>query len=241
MDQPPGRTWAARKPAGPTRPPDLVSPLLTVALPKGRMDLHLRLTCYADGSRALELRDSEGVPFYSPTLPCCLTTMASLLAPEEDETRVVAIKPSALRNGMANALLDAALLEDLGIEMPVDRHWVRLMRVAPACFDLPADSGDKPASTPLALKPLAVPPGWDATCRRIQSAFRRHGLVVSASDARLAWAEASRAIARVPAPLPPSSLDIVEQLQPLFRSDGEAAVQLERFPGKVEGAGHQHP
>ncbi len=198
------------------RPQDILSPLLTVALPRGRMDLRLRVVSYANQSRALELLDADGRPFYSPTLPCCPVTLATLVSPEDAAGVVLAIKPSALRNGMAGALQDAELLVDLGMEMPVDRHWVRLMRLNLVKIDAVAFAETVVETRSVALRRLEVPPSWQASCRRIQIAFARKGKAVSEADAMLAWAQATGAIQRAPDPLPPSGDDIHDRLQAYF-------------------------
>lgn len=221
MYQPPGKitptSWASRAPLRSVGrvAPDIFSPLLTVALPRGKMDIRLRVAAYANGSRALELRDSDDRPFYSPTLPCCPVTLATLVSPEDAAGIVLAIKPSALRNGMAGALQDAELLIDLGIEMPVDRHWVRLMRLNLPAIDAAAAEPEIEARQ-VVLKPPEVPLPWKASCRRIQLAFGRHGKTVSEADAMLAWAQATRAMRHAPEPLPASGDDIHDRLRGYF-------------------------
>lgn len=179
------------------------------------MDLRLRLSRYADGSPALALEDADGSAFYAPTIPVCQASVAELAPPELTGATILAIKPSALRNGMANALLDAGALIDLGIEVPADRTWARLMRVAPHLFDAPAPA--TPAELrPLALAPLPIPREWERAAQRIRHAFARNGMAISAEDAMLAWAWHSRAIQRQPATLPPAADTIISQLQGYF-------------------------
>ena len=198
-------------------PPDILSPLLSVDLPRGKMDVQLRIATYPNGSRALELQDDEGNPFYWPTMPCCLDTMAGLLEPEDLDAIVIGVKPSAMRNGIVSALQDAGILFDLGIEMPVDRFWARLMRVNMAYFDeATAPPRIDPPVAPLALKPIPVPPGWDAACKRICAAFRKQGHAISAADAMLALILQSRTLPRTSAPLPASSEMIYNLLRAQF-------------------------
>ncbi len=202
---------------------EALTPVFEMVLPGGRAEVQLRLSPYPNGSLALELRDGEGRPFDWPTLPCCPTTLAGLIPESLAGAAVVAIKPSSLRNGMAQALIDAGLLTDLGLEMPVDRHWVRLMQVDFArAREL---AGQMPSATPdpapHRLKAIAVPPGWADTARRIQQVFLRHGKRVAEDEAMLAWALRSRAISPLPKPLPPSSRTIHELLAPFFEEGGD--------------------
>lgn len=211
-------TWSRHSFLGPPAGEDILTPVFEVELPRGKSEMQLRVSPYPNGSLALELRDGEGRPFYWPTLPCCPTTLAGLLPEEMADATVVAIKPSALRNGMAQALIDAGLLTDIGLEMPVDRHWVRLMRVELAVAERLA--GRRPAMpdapVPQRLRPIPVPPGWADTVKRIRQVFRRHGKEVTEEEAMLAWAIRTRAIALLPKPLPPSAGAIHELLSPLF-------------------------
>lgn len=197
---------------------DVVTPVFEVMLPRGKMDIRLRVSTFPNGSLALEIQDIEGQPFYWPTLPCCPTTLAGLLPEELADASIIAIKPSALRNGMAQSLVDAGLLTDLGMEMPVDRHWVRLMKIEFAAAERLAGQMPKesPEPAPQRLKELPVPPGWADTVKRIRQVFRRHGKEVSEEEAMLAWAIRTRAINPLPKPLPPSSGAIHELLAPLF-------------------------
>ena len=116
-------------------PAEKLSSLVTVHLPRGPVDMRLRLTRYANGSPALELQDADGVAFYAPTIPVSPAAVAEAAPPELADAGLLAIKPSALRNGIANALVDAGILIDMGIEIPADRTWARLMQVAPGLFD----------------------------------------------------------------------------------------------------------
>ncbi len=209
-----------RPQAGPALWPageDRLSPLVEVHLPHGQSLIQLRLASYRNGSLALELRDSEGRAFAWPTLPCCPTTLAGLLPAHLVGAPVVAIRPSALRSGITDALVAAGLLTDLELEVPIDRHWAPLMRVEleAAWRQAGLPPADAPDPVPARLRRLAVPPGWCPTVRRIQEVFRRRGLEVAELDAMLAWAWASRAIA-APRPLPPSAEAILAQLAPLL-------------------------
>ena len=205
---------------------DILTPVFELELPRGKAEVQLRLSPYPNGSLALEMRDGEGRPFYWPTLPCCPTTLAGLVPEEAASDAVVAVKPSSLRNGMAQALIDAGLLTDLGLEMPVDRHWVRLMRVEFAAAEQLAGRipSTPPRPVPHRLLPMPVPPGWADTVRRIQQVFLRHGKAVDAEEAMLAWALQTRAIAPLPKPLPPSAGAIHELLAPLFERADDSAT-----------------
>jgi hypothetical protein len=199
---------------------DILTPVFEILLPRGKAEVQLRVSPYPNGSLALEMRDGDGRPFYWPTLPCCPTTLAGLIPDELAGATIVAIKPSSLRNGMAQALIDAGLLTDLELEMPVDRHWVRLMQVEFGRAEqlaglLPKEQSD-PA--PQRLKELPVPPGWSDTAKRIRQVFLRHGKEVSEEEAMLAWAIRTRAMAPIPKPLPPSTGAIHELLAPLFEA-----------------------
>jgi hypothetical protein len=207
--------WAGKR----RLPPDILTPAFPIALPRGRMDVRLRVASYPNGSRALELQDADGRPFYWPTMAYCQTTAAGMLAPEDLDALVVAVKPSAMKNGMAGALMDAGLLVDLGIEMPSDRHFVRLMRLDLAGVMAAAEREAARALEPLphALAAPPVPVAWQPIARRVARAFARQGKAVSEADAMLAWALASRALPAVPPPLPPSGEEIHERLAGLFR------------------------
>jgi len=120
---------------------------------------------------------------------------------------------------MGIALMEAGLLDDLNIEMPVDRHRVRPMRL-----NLEKIAADEAARGEISVAPAAglpptVPPAWQPSCRRIRLAFRRHSRAISEADAILAWAQHSRAIAR--ALQPPSGEDIHDALSGYFaHTDG---------------------
>lgn len=202
---------------------DLLTPVFEVMLPRGKMEIRLRVSSFPNGSLALEIQDADGQPFYWPTLPCCPTTLAGLLPDDLADASIVAIKPSALRNGMAQSLVDAGLFTDLGLEMPVDRHWVRLMKIEFATAERLAGMMPKEAADPAPqqLREIPVPPGWTDTVKRIRQVFRRHGKDVSEADAMLAWAMKTRAINPLPKPLPPSSGAIHELLAPLFQPTEE--------------------
>jgi len=212
---PPSRMFSALRRG---QPHDIYSPLIPLALPRGKMDVTVRLATYPNGSRGLELRDANGVAFYWPTLPCDPTAMLGLLSPEEGDRIIVAIRASAVRNGIAEALLEAGVLQDLMIEMPVERHYVNLMRLNMAMMqpEAQADEGERVA---MALRPISVPTGWEPTCRRIQQVFHRYGKRISLADAMLAWAAAAGAIARTPPALPPSGEEIHERLGKMFDLD----------------------
>ncbi|MFQ3595297.1 MAG: hypothetical protein SNJ63_04215 [Sphingomonadaceae bacterium] len=200
---------------------ETVTPVFEMLLPRGRMDVRIRVTPYPNGSLALELQDADGKAFYWPTLPCCPIALAGLLPDDVADQSVVAIKPSAIKNGMAHCLVEAGLLTDLDIEMPVDRYWVRLMKVE---FEKARQLAQAAPGAPLVpepwrLKPLPVPPGWNDTVKRIQQAMRRHGKLVSDADAMLAWAAVSRAISPIPAQLPPAMGAIHEALAGLFEAE----------------------
>ncbi|MFN7176641.1 MAG: hypothetical protein ACK4MX_07090, partial [Thermaurantiacus sp.] len=83
---------------------DLLTPVFEVMLPRGKMEIRLRVSSFPNGSLAVEIQDADGQPFYWPTLPCCPTTLAGLLPDDLADASIVAIKPSALRNGMAQSL-----------------------------------------------------------------------------------------------------------------------------------------
>jgi hypothetical protein len=211
-------SWPQRSFAAGSAGEDIFTPVFEVLLPRGKMVIRLRVSSFPNGSLALEIQDSDGQPFYWPTLPCCPTTLAGLLPEELADASIVAIKPSALRNGMAQSLVDAGLLTDLGMEMPVDRHWVRLMKIEFATAErlagmMPREAAD-PA--PQRLREMSIPPGWADTVKRIRQVFRRHGKEVSEDEAMLAWAMKTRAINPLPKPLPPSTGAIHELLAPLF-------------------------
>jgi hypothetical protein len=195
-----------------------ISAPFELKLPRGAMEVRLRVTPYASGSLALELQDADGKAFYWPTTPCDPVALAGLVPPALADELVVAIKPSALRNGMAQCLLDAGLLVDLDIEIPVDRHWARLMQVAFDTADARAQRAPAAPAVPepwrLAADP--VPPGWQSSVKRIQQAMRRHGKSLTDTDAMLAWAIHTRAIAIAPKPLPPSLGAIHDLLAPLL-------------------------
>lgn len=202
------------RPAGP-RAADKVSALVTVVLPRGPMDLRLRLSHYANGSPALTLEDADGGAFYAPTIAVCQAGVAELIPPELTGTIILAIKPSALRNGMANALLDAGILIDLAIEMPAERTWARLMQVAPQMF-APPPAADTICPTALELAPLPIPRGWERAAQRVRHAFARYGMEISDQDAMLAWAWHGHALQRTPPVLPPAGEVIVSQLRGYF-------------------------
>lgn len=192
--------------------------MFELKLPRGPMDVRLRVTPYASGSLALELQDGEGKPFYWPSTPCDPVALAGLLPEELADAPVVAIKPSALRNGMAQCLIDAGLLTDLDIEMPVDRQWARLMKVEfGRAAELARRAPDAPpVPEPWRLAADPIPPGWGNVIKRIHQALRRHGKSVTDLDAMLAWAIHSRAIALSPKPLPPSLSAIHDLLAPML-------------------------
>jgi DNA-binding transcriptional LysR family regulator len=118
---------------------------------------------------------------------------------------------------MAQCLLDAGLLTDLDIEVPVDRHWARLMKVE---FGRAAELASRapaapPVPEPFRLAANPVPPAWANSVKRLQQAMRRHGKSVTDTDAMLAWAIHTRAIAIIPKPLPPSLGAIHDLIAPL--------------------------
>ncbi len=192
-----------------------LSALFTITLPRGPVDTQLRLSSYAGGCPALELLDADGEAFYSPTIAVQRQGIVELLPPELADTTIVAIKPSALRNGIANVLVDAGVLVDLEVEMPADRTWARLMQVADHVFAEP-EPETATANADLALAPLPIPPEWERASRRIRHAFARSGFAISDQDAMLAWACHSRAIQRQPPALPPSGEEIVARLRGYF-------------------------
>lgn len=193
--------------------PDIYSPLIPLVMPRGKMDVTVRLATYLNGSRALELRDADGIPFYWPTLLCDPTTMLGLLSPEVADDVILAIRASAVKNGIAHALMEAGLLVDLQTEIPVDRYYVSLMRHNITM--MPDASPLEAAQLELTLKPLPVPAVWEPTYGRIQQVFCRHGKRISMQDAILAWAAAG-GIARVPPALLPSGEEIHERLRKMF-------------------------
>lgn len=214
---------------GPIRPrgsrprlaPDIVGPLMPLELGQGRIDVAIRIGSYANGCRALELRDTSGRAVLSPTLSVQPDLIADLLPDLPDDAVIVAIKPSALRSGIANVLVDAGLLDDLGLEVPAERSFGRLMAVNVSALRM-ADARDTEAAAqarPYRLRPLKVPPAWGVACRRLQAAFRRHGAIISEAEAMLAWASASGAFARMPPPLPPTAEAIHDMLAPYFTPD----------------------
>ena len=209
--------WSPRRRAAPPVE-EQRTPVFELKLPRGAMDVRLRVTPYASGSLALELQDADGKAFYWPTTPCDPVALAGLLPPDLADAPVVAIKPSALRNGMAQCLLDAGLLTDLDIEFPVDRQWARLMKVefGRAAELALAAPGAPPVPGPWRLNANPVPPGWQAHVRRIQQALRRHGKSVTDTDALLAWVILSRALPLSPRPLPPSVGAIHDAMAPLL-------------------------
>lgn len=208
-----------RPASGRELPPDMLSGLLTLDLPRGRQDIYVRVTSYPDGSRALELRDADQRPFYWPTMAVCRVSMAELLPPELVDAVVVAVKPSSLNNGMAYALVEGGVLIDLGIEMPSDRHFVRLMQVNEQTFAAAAQAEAQLAQavrTPMALASPPVPARWQQPVARIRAACARRGIELTDGDAMLAWALAGGAISREPPRLPGSGEEIFALLRPLL-------------------------
>jgi hypothetical protein len=209
-------SWPKRAIAAPIE--ETVTPLFELKLPRGPMDVRIRVTPYPSGSLALELQDADGKAFYWPSIACDPVTIAGLLPDDIVDDSIVAIKPSALRNGMAQCLLDAGLLTDLDLEVPVDRHWARLMKVE---FGRAAELAMRapqapPVPEPWRLAANPVPPAWTNTVKRLQQAMRRHGKSLTDTDAMLAWAIHTRAIAITPKPLPPSLGAIHDLVAPLI-------------------------
>ena len=194
--------------------PEKRSRLLTLLLPRGPIDVHLRLTRYANGSPALELQDAFGASFYAPTIAVAPAIVAEAAPPELADAGLLAIKPSALRNGIANALVDAGFLIDIGVEVPADRTWARLMQIAPGLFETAEE--EAAAAVALALHPLPVPRAWEKVVQRIRHAFHRQGMEIDEQDAMLAWAWHSRALQKNPSAPPPAGVEIVALLQPYF-------------------------
>lgn len=197
---------------------DIITPWVSVALPRGHMDVRFRVSAYANGSRALELQDADGVAFYVPTMPCDRETMLGLIPADEVDNIVLGIKPSAMRNGVAGALVDAGLLVDLAMEMPVDRHFVHLMRfdLQAAGMQAMAEEERAAAAVPAGLLSAKVPPAWKPGCRRIQSVFRRHGMIISEEDAFVAWILAGRMVPAVPPRLPAAGEDVFALMKDRF-------------------------
>lgn len=183
------------------------------------MDVRLRLLTYANGSTGLELQDFEGTPFAWPTLPFSLASLADALPEEEAPERVVAIKPSAMRSGIADALVAAGLLTDLGLDVAADRAYARLMRVELRQAERLAGAAmrEDPEVEPYCLAEVQVPSGWKPACRRIRQALLKRGMDVSEADAMLAWALESGAVGAVPRPLPALADQIAALLAPRFR------------------------
>lgn len=233
MFHPPRPRWA---PADRARLQiDITTPCVTVALPRGRTDVRFRITSYPNGSRALELQDAEGRPFYVPTMPVDLGEMQRLVPADQVDEILLGIKPSAIRNGMAAALVEAGLLVDLGIEMPVDRHFVHLMRFdrAAAGAQDAREAEMAAAAVPAPLARPKIPPEWKPGCRRIQAVFRRRGLVISEEDAFLAWILSGRVLPTLPPRLPASADALFMLLKDRF-GGSEAQRQAEHKPD------HQH-
>ncbi len=209
----PFRTRAPAADAG-----ERVTPAVPVALPRGRIDVRLRLTPYANGSMGLEMQDFEGTPFSWPTLPFSLASLADALPDEAAPDCVVAIKPSAMKSGIADALIEAGLLTDLGLEVAADRTYARLMRVEFRHAERMAAAAmrDEPEIVPHVLREAPVPPAWKPACQRIRAALLRHGIEVSDADAMLAWALESGAVGAVPRPLPASGEQIAKTLERWF-------------------------
>lgn len=206
-------------PAGRNRlPADILTPLVSVHLPHGRMDVRFRIGAYANGSRALELQDADGAPFNVPTMACDREMMLALLPADEADAIVLGIRPSALRNGIAGALMDAGLLVDLAIEMPVDRHHVHLMRFDMRAAGAQAAAADQraQAAVPAGLLSAKVPPAWKPGCRRIQAVFRRHGMAISEEDAFVAWILAGRMVPLAPPRLPAAGEEIFALMKDRF-------------------------
>jgi hypothetical protein len=182
------------------------------------MDIRFRVSSYPGGSRALELQDSEGQAFYVPTMPIDPLAMLDLVPPELADDIILGIKPSAIRNGIASCLVEAGLLVDLGIEMPVDRHFVHLMRFEPESADARAQAYEHKAASavPAALQPVTVPTAWQPACRRIQAVFRRHGFIISEGDAFVAWLLSGGIVPRTPPRLPPSGDALFQMLRDRF-------------------------
>ncbi len=173
---------------------------------------------YANGSTGLELQDFEGTPFSWPTLPYSPAALADALPDEEAPERVVAIKPSAMRSGMADALVAAGLLTDLGFEVAADRAYARLMRVELRHAERLAAAAmrDEPEVEPHVLMDVAVPSAWKPACQRIRNALLRRGIEVSDRDAMLAWALESGAVGHAPRPLPASAEQLAAALARWF-------------------------
>ncbi|WP_448581621.1 hypothetical protein [Thermaurantiacus sp.] len=194
------------------------------------MDVRLRLIPYANGSMGLEMQDFEGTPFYWPTLPFSPAWLADVLPNEEVPEHVVAIKPSALRSGMVDALIAAGLLTDLGLEVAAERTYARLMRVEFRAAQKLAAAAmrDAPEVEPYRLRPLTVPPAWKPACQRIRQALRRRGIDVCEADAMLAWALESGAVGKMPRPLPATAEQVATALAPWF-------VKQEGMPPRLFG------
>lgn len=199
-----------------------VTPAVPVMLPRGKIDVRLRLTPYANGSMGLEMQDFEGTPFYWPTMPYSPASLADALPDEEAPECVVAIKPSAMKSGMADALVAAGLLTDLGLEIAADRAYARLMRVEFRAAERLAAAAmrEEPEVEPFVLRPISVPSGWKPACQRIRQALLRRGIEVSEADAMLAWALESGAVGNVPRPLPATAEQVAAVLQPWFVKAG---------------------
>lgn len=212
------RPFGARTPPGGGDGGGRVTPAVPVMLPRGRIDVRLRLTPYANGSMGLEMQDFEGTPFYWPTMPFSLASLADALPDEEAPELVVAIKPSAMKSGIADALVAAGLLTDLGLEVAADRTYARLMRVELRHAERLAAAAmrDEPDVVAHVLKPIPLPSAWRPTCQRIRQALLRRGIEVTDADAMLAWALESGAVGNVPRPLPASAEQIATALAPWF-------------------------
>jgi hypothetical protein len=207
---------AGRSPPGETG--ERVTPAVPVLLPRGKIEIRMRVVPYANGSMGLELQDFEGSPFYWPTMPFALASVADALPDGEDETAIVAIKPSASKSGIADSLAAAGLLTDLGIEVAADRAYARLMRVEFRHAERLAAQAmrEEPEVEAFRLKPVPVPSGWRPTVRRVQQALLRRGIDVSEADAMLGWALASGMLSGAPRALPSSGEAIAAQLAPWF-------------------------
>ncbi|WP_448585084.1 hypothetical protein [Thermaurantiacus sp.] len=198
-----------------------VTPCVPVLLPRGRMDVRLRIVPYANGSMGLELQDFEGTPFYWPTIPFSLASLADALPGDLDESAIVAMKPSATRCGIADALVAAGLLSDLGVEVPVDRAYARLMRVEFRAAERLAAAAmrEEPEAEAFRLKPVPVGASWKPTVKRVQAALMRRGMEVSEEAAMLGWALASGQLPGTPRPLPAAAEAIAAALLPWLEPD----------------------
>lgn len=202
--------------------PDILTPVVSVTLPRGPMDVRFRIASYPGGSRALELQDGEGRAFYVPTMPFDVGMMQMLVPPDLVDDILLGFKPSAIKNGIAGALVEAGLVQNLGIEMPVDRHFVHLMRFLPQAAGLQAEAEARAAAAavPAVLAPIAVPAEWKPACRRIQAVFQRRGFLISEEDAYLAWILAGRMLPALPPRLPAAADTLFSMLKPGFRAPG---------------------